>query len=132
MTSIEGNFNQKIYKVKHIHSSDTNDYDMYIFVGGHYNNEIYNLLHKLEHSDYKGLTDDENKKISVVIPNFRAKFGKIIIGKTHFIKDLIFDHDTINIIRMKISYYFDKISSKSHLYFIRVASKIAFLGNLFA
>ena len=43
MTLINEFFNQKIYKVKHIHSGVENDYDMYIFVGGHYGNNIYKL-----------------------------------------------------------------------------------------
>ena len=105
MTLVNEFFNQKIYKVKHIHSGVENDYDMYIFVGGHYGNNIYKLIEKIEKNDYKFLTDEENKTLSYSIPNFRAKFGKIIIGKTYFIKDLIFDNDSINLINMKIIYY---------------------------
>jgi hypothetical protein len=113
MTLVEEFFNQKIYKVKHIHSSDPEDYDIYIFVGGHYNSFINNLITKLEKNDYRGLTDEENKKLSHIIPNFRAKFGKINIGRTFFIRDLIFENDSINIIRMKISYYLNQIKSKA-------------------
>ena len=105
MTLIEDFINHKIFKVKHIHSSNLDDYDTFVFVGGHYPDNIYNLIDKIEKYDYKSLTDEENKKISIHIPNFRAKFGKIVIGKTFFIKDLIFEHDSINIIRMKISHY---------------------------
>jgi hypothetical protein len=113
MPLVEEVFNQKIYKVKHVHSPEQTDYDTYIFVGGHYNDEIYTLLKKIENDDYTSLNDEENKKISIVIPNFRAKFGKIITGKTFFVKDLIFDHDSINIIRMKISYYLNSVVESS-------------------
>ena len=81
MTLVNEFFNQKIYKVKHIHSAIENDYDMYIFVGGHYSNNIYKLIEKIENNDYKFLTDEENKTLSYSIPNFRAKFGKIIIRR---------------------------------------------------
>jgi hypothetical protein len=49
--------------------------------------------------------NEENKTLGTVIPNFRAKIGKIIPNKMHFVRDLIYDDDTINIIRMKISNY---------------------------
>jgi hypothetical protein len=109
MSIVEEFINQKIYKIKHIHSSAPEDYDVYIFVGGYYDNDINKLLEKIEKNDYKSLTDEENKKLSHVIPNFRAKFGKIKIGNTYFVKDLIFDNDSINIIRMKISHHINRI-----------------------
>ena len=52
MTLINEFFNQKIYKVKHIHSAIEYDYDMYIFFGGHYSNNIYKLIEKIENNDY--------------------------------------------------------------------------------
>ena len=105
MTLVEEFLNHKIYKVKHIHSNNLEDFDTYIFVGNHYNSFTNNLITKLEKNDYRSLTDEENKKLSHVIPNFRAKFRKIVVGRTFFVRDLIFEHDSINIIRMKISYY---------------------------
>jgi hypothetical protein len=113
MSLIEEFINQKIYKIKHIHSSDSENYDVYIFVGGYYDKDINNLFEKIEKNDYKSLTDEENKKLSLAIPNFRAKFGKIRVGKTYFVKDLIFDNDSINIIRMKLSYHINKIQKSS-------------------
>jgi hypothetical protein len=112
MTLVDENFNQKIYKVKHIHSSGENDYETYIFVGSHYSNDIYKLIDKIENNDYKFLTDEENKILSHSIPNFRAKFGKIIIGKTYFIRDLIFENDSINLIKIKISHYLEQFRLK--------------------
>jgi hypothetical protein len=89
INGIQEFINQKIYKIKHIHSSDPENYDVYIFVGDYYDKNINNLFEKIENNDYKSLTDDENKKLSLAIPNFRAKFGKIKVGNTYFVKDLI-------------------------------------------
>ena len=105
MSLINETNNHKIYKVKHIHSSKENDYDTYIFVGGFYEEKIYSILEKLEKNDYPYLTNEDNKLLGNVISNFRGKFGKLVPNKIHFIKDLINDDDTINIIRMKINYY---------------------------
>lgn len=113
MSLVEEFINQKIYKIKHIHSSDPENYDVYIFVGDYYDKDINNLFEKIENNDYKSLTDDENKKLSHAIPNFRAKFGKIRVGNTYFVKDLIFDNDSINIIRMKLSYHINKLQKTS-------------------
>jgi hypothetical protein len=105
MSIVKDIYNPKIFKVKHIHSSKTDDYDIYVFIGGYYDNKIYKLLDKLKTSDYQSLTLEENKTLGTAIPSFRAKIGKIIPDKIHFVKDLIYEADTINIIRMKISNY---------------------------
>ncbi len=112
MSLVEDFYNQKIYKIRHIHSEKEDDYDTYIFIGGFYDDNFYKILHKLEKEDYIGLTDNENKIIGTIVPNFRAKIGKIVLGRTHFIHDLIFDDDSINIIRMKISKYISSFNKE--------------------
>ncbi len=116
MSLINETNNHKIYKVKHIHSSKENDYDTYIFIGGFYDEKIYSILEKLEKNDYSYLTSEENKLLGNVISNFRGKIGKLVPNKTHFIKDLINDDDTINIIRMKISHYIGCGIYQEHLW----------------
>lgn len=110
MSIVEEHYNPKIFKVRQIHSHIINDFTTYVFIGGYYDNNINKILDKLEKNDYPSLTSDENKTLAITIPNFRAKIGKIVIGKTYFINDLIFDDDSINIIKMKISYHINKFN----------------------
>jgi hypothetical protein len=134
MTLINETNNHKIYKVKHIHSSKENDYDTYIFVGGFYKEKVYNILEKLEKNDYSYLTNEENKLLGNEISNFRGKFGKLVSNKTHFIKDLINDDDTINIIRMKISHYIGCGIHQEHLWIqnqnVEYIDMIKFINHL--
>ena len=58
MTLVEEFLNHKIYKVKHIHSNNLEDFDTYIFVGNHYNSFTNNLITKLE----KVIDIDNNKR----------------------------------------------------------------------
>jgi hypothetical protein len=110
MSLVDININHKIYKIRHFHTGT--DFDTYIFIGGFYEKNIYKILDKISTHNYNSLTNDENKTLSEVISNFRSKFGKIEISKTHFIKDLIFEDDTIDIIRMKISNYIKEKNGK--------------------
>ena len=134
MSLINETNNHKIYKVKHIHSSKENEYDTYIFVGGFYDEKVYNILEKLEKNDYSSLTNEENKLLGNVISNFRGKFGKLVLNKTHFIKDLINDDDTINIIRMKISNYIGCGIYQQHLWVqnqnIEYVDMVKFINHL--
>ena len=73
MTIVNETVTHKIFKVKHIHSSDENDFDTYIFVGGFYDDSVYKILNKLEKSNYQSLTAEENKLLGNSISNFREK-----------------------------------------------------------
>ena len=53
MSLVKGYFSYKIFKVKHIHSESVDDFDIYVFIGGHYDNNIYKLLDKLKKTDYE-------------------------------------------------------------------------------
>jgi hypothetical protein len=110
MVFVEDFYNQKIYKVKHVHSSEVDDYDMYIFVGNHHPASIYKILTKIENNGYDSLSIEEAKELGSRISKFKTKFGDINKDRTHFIRDFIYDDDSINILRMKISYHLNKIN----------------------
>lgn len=104
MSVVEEFYNQKIYKVKQVHSDNSST--LYIFVGNQYDNEIYKILKKLEKvKNYQDLTLDEVKTLKSSIKNFKTKFGNLDEENIKFIKGLIYPDDSINQIRMKISYY---------------------------
>ena len=108
MSLIGDFYNQKIYKVRHIHSKEEDDYDLYIFVGNHHPGAAYKILKKIEKHGYEELNLEEKKTLGQSISNFKTKFGKINPGKTHFVKDLIYDDDSINLLRMKLSHHINK------------------------
>ena len=112
--SLVGDFyNQKIYKVKHIHSKEEDDHDLYIFVGNHHPSNVYKILKKIEKNGYSDLSLNETKELGKHVSNFKTKFGHLNPGRSHFVRDFIYDDDSINLLRMKLNYHLSKMSKKS-------------------
>ena len=92
----------KIYKIIR-HISPTNQY-LYIFIGKYNNSNLFSILNKLSEVNLDKYHDELIKTFG---NNYESKLGLNIknISNRIYIPELIYEDDTINIIKKKLIFY---------------------------
>lgn len=110
----EESIHPTIYKLHHHQSIKDNDFDKYVFMGAIYNLKK-SLFDKILKEGYGSLTNNEEKEINQVMPNYKSKIGKIYPNRTHFLPILIRGDDSINMIKYKITYMLSNLGKKEFI-----------------